>query len=156
MTYTEQQFAALRRKLGRVVRGGGDRDGKLLRTCELLAEGVGHYDWVGFYILDPAARALDLGPFVGEPTEHVRIELGRGVCGQAAEGRKTLVINDVTREPNYLCCSEAVLSEIVVPIFAPDGRFVAELDIDSHTPAAFDDADREFLEAVCRSLSRLF
>jgi len=57
---------------------------------------------------------------------------------------------------DYLCCSERVLSEIVVPIFDPAGAFAAELDIDSHTPAAFTDADRGFLEAVCGELSVLF
>ena len=156
MTHTEELFAALLRQIDPLVAGDGSRDDKLRRTCELLDGGVGHYDWVGFYILDRAGAALELGPFVGEPTEHVRIELGKGVCGQAAQARKTLLINDVAREPNYLCCSPHVRSEIVVPVFDPAGAFVAELDIDSHTPAAFNDTDREFLEALCRPLSGLF
>jgi len=154
--HTQRQFEGLAKQVGRIVSGRGERDDKLRRTCELLAGAVAHYDWVGFYLLDAAAAALELGPFVGEPTEHVRIELGRGVCGMAAQQRKTLLINDVAREPNYLCCSQRVLSEIVVPIFDPAGRFVGELDIDSHTPAAFGDGDREFLEGICRELSALF
>jgi len=156
MTHTHQLFDALAEQARRIVAGADGRDDTLRRTCELLADAVAHYDWVGFYVLDQAGSALELGPFVGEPTEHVRIELGRGVCGAAAQQRKTLLINDVAREPNYLCCSERVLSEIVVPIFDPAGAFAAELDIDSHTPAAFTDADRGFLEAVCGELSVLF
>jgi len=127
----------------------------LLEVCRLLKEGVGHYDWVGFYMVDPGTGGeLVLGPYVGEPTEHVRIPFGRGICGQAAERRETFVVDDVSKEGNYLACSPYVRSEIVVPIFNDRGQLVAELDIDSHTPASFSAEDRRFLERVAELVSR--
>jgi GAF domain-containing protein len=105
------------------------------------------YDWAGFYMLDPAdAQMLLLGPFVGAPTEHTRIPIARGICGAAVAQEKTIVVDDVQADPRYLACSIETRSEIVVPIRARD-RIVGEIDIDSHTPAAFGAEDRAFLES---------
>jgi len=82
----------------------------------------------------------------------VRIPFGRGICGQAAERKETFVVQDVSKETNYLSCSPEVKSEIVVPIMK-DGRVLGELDIDSHSLAPFTDEDREFLENICRLIS---
>jgi GAF domain-containing protein len=94
---------------------------------------------------------LLLGDYVGEPTEHIEIPYGRGICGHVAESLKTYVSDDVTRESNYIACSASVRSEIVVPILK-DGEFYGQLDIDSHTPAAFSAQHRQFLEELCRSI----
>lgn len=131
----------------------GDPPARLLAVCRLLAEGVPHYHWVGFYVVPRGAdRVLALGPYVGAPTEHTRIPFGRGICGQVAEREETLVVPDVSAEANYLACSLEVRSEIVVPIFAA-GRFVAQLDIDSHERDPFGEADRWLLEAVCAKVA---
>jgi L-methionine (R)-S-oxide reductase len=135
--------------------GAPDRDAALRAVCELLHEAAAHYDWVGFYLADQAARTLTLGPFVGEPTEHVRIPYGRGVCGQAAQSGRTVLVQDVRREGNYLACSPYVRSEIVVPV-VKDGRFVAELDIDSHVLSPFTPAEVAMLEQVAAAVARLF
>lgn len=126
---------------------------KLLAVCELLRDSVAHYDWVGFYLVDPKSeRGLILGPYKGEPTDHVRIRFGRGICGQVASSMRTKVVPDVKKEPNYLACSKCVLSEIVVPILR-GGKLIGVLDIDSHEYAPFNDDDRNLLEDVCRSIS---
>jgi L-methionine (R)-S-oxide reductase len=138
-----------------IVAGAPDRDAALQAVCDLLAGRVDHYDWVGFYLADGESETLVLGPFVGAPTEHVRIPFGEGICGQAAARRETLVVPDVSAEANYLACSLAVRSEIVVPVMR-GGRFVAEIDIDSHTLSAFADADRALLEGVAEAVSELF
>jgi L-methionine (R)-S-oxide reductase len=132
-----------------------DRDSTLQAICKLLADNVRYYNWVGFYIVDETGETLTLGPFVGEPTEHVRIPLGRGICGQAAATGKTFVVQDVTKETNYLSCSLKVKSEIVLPILLA-GRVVAELDIDSHETSPFTREDTEFLEQVCEFVAPLF
>ena len=115
-----------------------------------IAERLPWCNWVGFYMLDPAdPQTLVLGPFVGEPTPHTRIPVEQGICGAAVASRSTIVVDDVNADPRYLACSIKTRSEIVVPIFAA-GEVVGELDIDSHTPAAFTVADREFFEEVAR------
>jgi len=131
------------------------RDEKLSAICLALNRAVPYFNWVGFYIADDAKRELVLGPFVGAPTEHLRIPFGRGICGRAADELKTVIVQDVAQEENYLSCSIDVRSEIVVPVFK-SGRFIAELDIDSHVPSAFKTKDHAFLEKVCRIISSIF
>ncbi len=132
-----------------------EREAFLMAVCRTLAERVATYNWVGFYLVDPAReRELVLGPYVGEPTEHTRIKFGQGICGQAAEREQTFVIQDVSAETNYLSCSAHVKSEIVIPIFR-DGVVIGELDIDSHTLAPFTSADRQVLEQIAALVAPL-
>lgn len=130
-----------------------DKDEKLRAICKLLRDNVSHYDWVGFYFVDKAKQnELILGPFEGEPTEHVRIQFGRGICGQAAQLKRTFIVQDVSKETNYLSCSLNVKSEIVTPIFKKE-ELVGELDIDSHTLSAFTDEDKMFLAKIGKIVS---
>ena len=139
-----------------ILVGPGGRDAKLQAVCQHLADGVAYFGWVGFYLVDATGEALELGPFVGEPTEHVRIPFGRGICGQAAETGRTFLVQDVGQESNYLSCSLKVRSEIVLPVFDPAGRLVGELDIDSHALSPFTDDDVAMLEEVCRQVGAVF
>jgi GAF domain-containing protein len=122
---------------------------RLQSLCAFLHASLPGYDWFGFYIARRKERLLDLGPFAGEPTEHVLIPFGKGICGQAAEKGDSFLVDDVSSASNYLACSLKVKSEIVVPVFSPGGReVVGEIDIDSHRIAAFGAADRAFLERL--------
>ena len=117
---------------------------------EAIAARLPHYNWTGFYWLDPGdAEMLVLGAYVGEPTPHVRISVSQGICGAAAASGETVVVDDVNADPRYLSCSIKTKSEIVVPIRA-HGKIVGEIDIDSHTPAAFTEIDRGFVEEAAR------
>lgn len=146
-------FNSLASNIEKLVTSGMGRDAKLLAVSNLLKEKVPYFDWVGFYLVDPEKEdELVLGPFAGEPTEHVRIPFGKGICGQAAERKETFVIQDVSRESNYLSCSPVVKSEIVVPIMRGN-TIVGELDIDSHDLSPFSEQDNIFLNNVCRLLA---
>ena len=131
------------------------KDAILLEICDLLKTEVYHYDWVGFYILNNELQTLLLGPYVGKPTEHTKIAVGKGVCGQVAESGETMIVQDVSQMDNYIACSIDVQSEIVVPILK-DGKFVAEIDIDSHSPAPFKAEDKELLEKIADKIRHLF
>ena len=126
-------------------------DSAMKQTVGLLKDGVPRYTWVGIYLLD--GNELVLGPFVGKPSPHTRIPLGRGICGAAAAEKTTIVVDDVNADPRYLACSLETKSEIVVPIMNGD-RVLGEIDIDSDRPAAFGEADRQLLEAVAARLGR--
>jgi len=130
-------------------------DDLLFRICEFLKQEVYHYDWVGFYILDKEKNELVLGPFVGKPTQHTHIAIGKGICGQVAANGQTMVVQDVKQVENYISCGLEVQSEIVVPVLK-NGKFIAELDIDSHSPAPFNEEDNEFLAKVCDLLTDCF
>lgn len=113
---------------------------------EIIPQRLPHYNWTGFYMLDPADPAtLVLGPFNGAPTPHTRIPVSEGICGAAVAQNTTVIVDDVNADPRYLACSLETKSEIVVPIRA-GGAVVGEIDIDSHASAAFTAADRDFLE----------
>jgi GAF domain-containing protein len=150
-------FVSLIQKIEKTVNDRGmSVTEKLWRICGILKESVPHYDWVGFYLVDRAKKnELVLGPYVGDPTVHTRIPFGRGICGQAAATKKMFLVQDVSKETNYLACSAKVKSEVVLPIFKGK-EIVGELDIDSHTESAFEESDTRFLQQVCDIVSQLF
>ncbi len=129
--------------------GAADATAAMTRTVELLKR-IPHYSWVGIYQL--AGDELVLGPFLGKPSPHTRIPLGRGICGAAATEKATIVVDDVNSDPRYLACSLDTRSEIVVPVMRGDD-VLAEIDIDSDTPAAFDHRDRQMLETIAALLA---
>jgi GAF domain-containing protein len=117
---------------------------------EAIARRLPYCNWTGFYMIDPAdPQTLAVGPYVGDQTPHVRIPLNEGICGAAAASGETVIVDDVNADPRYLSCSISTRSEIVVPVRA-NSAVVGEIDIDSHSPAAFSQADRDFLEVVAR------
>lgn len=122
-------------------------------VAKTLAARLENYNWVGFYMLDPAdATMLELGPFVGAPTVHTRIPIQEGICGAAVAEAQTIVVDDVHSDPRYLACSLETQSEIVAPIRV-QGRIVGEIDIDSHAKAAFPAAERAFVERCAEIVS---
>lgn len=155
MNKTFPNIPSLLATVDAVLAGSDARDITLQKISQLLADEVDHYHWVGFYIVDASGDNLILGPYVGAPTDHVKIAFGKGICGQVAVSETSRIIQDVSLEDNYLSCSSNVQSEVVFPIMK-DGKFVAELDIDSHAISPFTEKDTELLEAICEKLTDLF
>ena len=110
----------------------------------LLWMGLADLNWSGFYFL--RGPGLVLGPFQGRPA-CVRIDLGRGVCGTAAQRRKTIIVPNVEEFPGHIACDAASKSEIVVPLVA-NGRLLGVLDLDSPRTSRFDEADARGLEGL--------
>jgi L-methionine (R)-S-oxide reductase len=151
MTTKTQSFRGVLEAVERILNRGGDADDVLRAITELLHDRFDHYSWVGIYLVE--GDELVLGPWKGpQATEHVRIPIGQGICGAAAESGQTELVDDVNADERYLACFPSTRSEIVVPI-AYEGRVVGEIDIDSDRPAAFDAEDREFLERVALLIS---
>jgi GAF domain-containing protein len=143
-------YTEIERDLRAAIGRAADAATALKDTVESLKASVPHYTWVGIYLVD--GNELVLGPFVGKPSPHTRIPLGRGICGAAATEKQTIVVDDVNADPRYLACSIETRSEIVVPIMKGTD-VLGEIDIDSDAPAAFGDADRQLLESVARLLA---
>jgi L-methionine (R)-S-oxide reductase len=122
----------------------GERNGlaNSANMCALLYQMLPDVNWVGFYFLHGAE--LVLGPFQGK-VACVRIAIGRGVCGTAAERREILVVPDVNAFPGHIACDAASRSEIVLPLIQ-QGRLLGVLDLDSPNSARFDHEDRDGLE----------
>jgi len=152
---TDVPWDKIHSRIDGMISDDGNTDEKLLSVCKVLELYVPHYHWVGFYLTDPNRdRMLVLGPYVGDPTDHVEIPFGRGICGQAAERKETFIIQDVSKEDNYLSCSPFVRSEIVVPIMR-DGSVLGEIDIDSHDTDPFTTDDRVQLEHIAKKVSSI-
>jgi GAF domain-containing protein len=118
-------------------------------AMELLSH-LPDYGWCGVYRLEGEMLVLD--EFIGAPTEHTHIPVGRGVCGTAvAEGRNQIV-DDVRAIDNYLACSLETRSEIVV-LIRREGTLLGQIDIDGHRTGAFGAEDEQFLESVAAILA---
>jgi GAF domain-containing protein len=75
-------------------------------SVEAIANRLPYYNWSGFYTLDSAdPKTLILGPYVGDPTPHVRIPVAESICGAAASSGQTVFVDDVNADPRYLSCS---------------------------------------------------
>ncbi|MFZ9396365.1 MAG: GAF domain-containing protein [Erythrobacter sp.] len=132
----------------------GETDGvaNMANVAALLWEFLPDLNWAGFYRLleGKAEPELVLGPFVGRPA-CIRIPLGKGVCGTAAESGETQLVEDVHAFPGHIACDAASQSELVVPVLR-DGRVVAVIDLDSPLPARFTAADAAGIEALAALL----
>jgi L-methionine (R)-S-oxide reductase len=112
----------------------------------LIYHSLADLNWCGFYLFD--GTELVVGPFQGKPA-CIRIALGRGVCGTAAQSRITQVVRDVNAFDGHIACDAASQSEIVVPLVHADGSLFGVWDVDSPSIARFDDEDRAGMEALC-------
>jgi len=126
----------------------------LQSVCDYLEQTMDKYDWVGFYFRNGEKEELKLGPYTGEETDHVIIPFGKGICGQVAVSNANFVVEDVSAQDNYISCGWKVKSEVVIPIFV-EGNNIGQIDIDSHTVAAFSSEDEDYLEFVCKEVSKL-
>lgn len=118
----------------------------MANMAAVLFNGLENLNWAGFYVL--RGDTLVLGPFQGKPA-CVRIALGKGVCGTAAQTGQTQLVKNVHEFKGHIACDSASNSEIVVPIFK-DGHVWGVLDIDSPVLARFDETDKCYLERIVR------
>ncbi|MXO70529.1 GAF domain-containing protein [Alteraurantiacibacter buctensis] len=129
--------------------GEPDSVANMANVAALLGEMVPDLNWAGFYRMNDGE--LVLGPFTGRPA-CIRIPLGRGVCGTAAQSGQTQLVEDVHAFPGHIACDAASASELVVPVMR-DGAVVAVIDLDSPLKARFDGADAVGIEALAAMLS---
>ena len=122
--------------------------------CNLLKKRVEKYHWVGYYMNDEKNKRLVLKCFSGKPTSHKIIPYGKGVCGQVANKKKTIIVDNVESEENYISCNIDVKSEIVVPLFL-NNIIMGQIDIDSNFPSAFNSHDELFLIEINSLVSKL-
>ena len=137
-------YASLVAQLLSLLKGEHDFIANAANFSALLFNSLPNVNWAGFYFLQ--GDELVLGPFQGNPA-CVRLPLGKGVCGVAAQQCETIIVPNVHEFPGHIACDVASNSEIVVPLF--DGeRLLGVLDLDSPTIGRFDDQDAEGLNEL--------
>ena len=141
----------LLKEFGYAAQSARTVDALMDTIVQRLHDTMTRYNWVGFYLLDKTRPGtLVLGPHVGSFEPHENISLDKGLCGAAATSKKTVVVNDVAKDPRYLRGSELVKSEMVVPVFTRSALF-GEIDINSYFVNTFTPEEQQFVEA-CASL----
>ena len=138
-------YADLLSAIDAITNDEPDAIANMANVAALIWETVPDLNWAGFYRL--LGDTLILGPFQGKAA-CIRIPIGKGVCGAAAESKTTQLVRDVHAFPGHIACDAASQSELVVPILF-QGRLIAVLDLDSPRPARFDEEDQRGLEAIC-------
>ena len=155
MTFTISNFESLSKtelyselgtQLGALFEGESDFIANAANFASLLFHSLLDVNWVGFYLLKD--NELVLGPFQGQPA-CVRIAIGKGVCGTAAELRQTVVVENVHEFPGHIACDSASNSEIVVPLIK-DGKLIGVLDLDSPSTSRFNDEDAKGLNELAQ------
>jgi L-methionine (R)-S-oxide reductase len=111
----------------------------------VLSHHFPHFYWTGFYRV--CGDRLIVGPYIGT-VGCLQIAFGKGVCGTAAAKHETVIVPDVHQFPGHIACDPKSKSEIVVPVFGPDGELIAVLDVDSDQLDSFDEVDRAGLERI--------
>jgi L-methionine (R)-S-oxide reductase len=142
----EAGYAELARDLRALLSGERDLIANAANTAALIWDALPDLNWAGFYLYK--SGELVLGPFQGKPA-CVRIAIGKGVCGTAAERRATVLVADVHAFPGHIACDSASNSEIVVPLLS-DSELLGVLDLDSPRHARFGAADQRGLEELAR------
>lgn len=142
----ETDYASLCRDLASLTENVPYLIANLANTSALIWERMGGLNWAGFYILTDGA--LVLGPFQGK-TACIRIPLGRGVCGTAAEQGRTQLVENVHNFPGHIACDSASNSEVVVPLYK-NGNLWGVLDLDSPYVGRFTENDRQELENLTK------
>ncbi len=130
----------------RIAIASHDSETEILQAAAELIDGYSEdFSWTGFYMM--REDILEVGPYIGPKTDHLKIELDSGICGAAAYKKESIIVDDVRSDPRFLACSINTRSEIVVPLM--DGETcLGEIDIDSDNPHNFSDMDRKMLEQV--------
>jgi L-methionine (R)-S-oxide reductase len=123
---------------------------RMSSVIALLHHKMDGFFWTGYYFL--RGDKLVVGPYQG-PVACQELESGTGVCWTAVKGKKTIIVEDVHKFPGHIACDQRSNSEIVVPVFDPEGTLFAVLDIDSTRYANFDDIDAGGLEMIVKMIS---
>ena len=144
MLYSEKEslYQTINEQLSYLLEGEHNVLANLSNASALLKTSFPNTVFVGFYLFD--GNELILGPFQGG-VSCVRIALGKGVCGESAASRQTVIVGDVKTYPNYISCDSSARSEIVVPM-VKEGRLLGVLDLDSSLVDDYDDLDQKYLE----------
>ena len=144
MLYSEKEslYQTINEQLSYLLEGEPNVLANLSNASALLKTSFPNTVFAGFYLFD--GNELILGPFQGG-VSCVRIALGKGVCGESASSRQTVIVGDVKTYPNYISCDSSARSEIVVPM-VKEGRLLGVLDLDSSLVDDYDELDQKYLE----------
>lgn len=141
---TNTDYATILQQISALTHGESDLIANMANISAVLFNNMHDINWAGFYLYKH--QTLVLGPFQGNPA-CIRIPMGKGVCGVAAETKIVQIVEDVHRFEGHIACDAASNSEIVIPI-VKNNVLIGVLDIDSPVFNRFTDVDEKALSAI--------
>ncbi len=146
----EEKYIELERQIKSLLNQEDHLLSSLANCTAALKQTFDKISWVGFYFIE--GDYLYLGPFQGK-VACTKIQIGKGVCGTAAERKETIIVRDVNKFPGHIACDADSRSEIVVPVIN-NNKIFGVLDLDSNSYDAFNETDKKYLEELVNFLSR--
>ena len=149
MNVKDINYQTLNIELRNLIQDETDALANLSNSAALLFHSMDNINWAGFYLFKD--NQLILCPFQGKPA-CIRIAIGKGVCGTAAQRREAVIVKDVHQFEGHIACDNASASEIVIPIIKY-GKLIGVLDIGSPVIERFTESDRQGLQAYADTLN---
>lgn len=144
-TQKQEKYQQAVSEINAVLNGQTNMILKMSTINCILRTHLDYYFWVGFYCVNDGG--LIVGPYQGT-LGCLHISFERGICGRAARLQETQIVEDVHADPQHIACDSRTNSEIVVPVFNPQGDLIAVFDVDSTEAASFDEVDKQYLEQI--------
>lgn len=146
---TDEKYKILIQQLNSLVLKEDNLVSNLANVTAAIKQTFDKISWAGFYLFN--GKKLYLGPFQGK-VACANIEIGKGVCGQAAKFRKAIIVPDVHQFPGHIFCDVDSKSEIVIPLIK-ENKLLGVLDLDSTEFNSFNEEDKIYLEKICKFLT---
>jgi L-methionine (R)-S-oxide reductase len=143
-------YKVLAQTIASLTQGESDEVALMATVACEVHHSDARFDWTGFY-RNVGAETLKIGPYQGGHGCLV-IPFNRGVCGAAARTEQVQLVADVNAFSDHIACASSTQSELVLPVFAGDGRLLGVFDLDSDQPNAFTQTDADQFESILKAV----
>jgi sigma-B regulation protein RsbU (phosphoserine phosphatase) len=148
-TELQSRIEPLLLEVADVVNTTLDLDTTLRRVAELVRKVI-DYEIFGILLLNEKTQELYFRFSLGHSrdiAERIRIKVGEGVTGTAAQRREAVLVGDVAADPRYISAVPGVRSEIAVPLIIKN-RVIGVIDIESPQPHHFTEEHKQLLTLI--------
>ncbi len=131
-----------------------DLDELMSRIAEIVKRAI-DYEVFAILLLNEKTQELRVRFSIGHPEEVVRrlrIKVGAGIVGRAAETRRSVLVNDVQKDPTYIASLPSIHSELAVPLLFK-GRLIGVIDLEAPRPDFFNDSHVNLLELLASRMA---
>jgi sigma-B regulation protein RsbU (phosphoserine phosphatase) len=128
---------------------------ELMKRIAELVKRVIDYEVFAILLLDEKTQQLKVRFSVGHPEDvvrNLRIKIGEGIVGRAAETRRSVLVNDVQRDSAYIQSLAHIRSELAVPLIVKN-RLVGVMDLETPWPDFFTDLHQNLLELLASRMA---
>ncbi|MHB8653282.1 MAG: SpoIIE family protein phosphatase [Terriglobia bacterium] len=136
-------------EVGERINSTLDLDELMVRISEVVKRAI-QYEVFAILLLNEKTQELRIRFNVGHPeniARNLRIKVGEGIVGRAVQSRRSVLVNDVRKDPAYIQSLPAVRSELAVPLIAKN-RVVGVIDLEAPWADFFTEQHQNLLELL--------